>query len=100
MMNDHAPRLRAQQRQAAEAAAAESLNALAAPLFCAIAVAVLLLVASGVRHVWMQWRDIQQQNEMMMQCLNGRPLALGKAVLRCHISDYKLVDLSAKGDQP
>jgi uncharacterized protein HemX len=99
-MNDHASRIHAQQQQAEENAAMESLKNLAAPLFGAVAVAVLLLAASGVRYGWAQWQDMQRQNDAMMQCLNGRPLALGKAVLRCQISSYELVDMGGKGDQP
>jgi hypothetical protein len=99
-MNDHASRIHAQQQQAAEIAAVESLRNLAAPLFGAVAVAVLLLAASGIRYGWAQWQEMQQQNNAMVQCLNGQPLALGKAVLRCQISSYELVDMSGKGDQP
>ena len=91
MLNDHAPRIRAQQLQAAENAAMENLEQRSAPLMWAMCVAVLLIAADGLYSRWQQYTEMAAQNEAMIQCINGRTIGLGDAVLRCEVREIKLV---------
>lgn len=98
---DHAPRILALQRAAAEAAAMEPLNKYAYPLFGVIAVLFAIIFSDIAWHVWNTWRDTQRQNEVMVMCLNGHPVALGRAIVRCQIEEYKLVaSLAQQEEQP
>lgn len=102
-MTDHAPRLMAQQRRAAELAAMQELSERAAPLFwpvflLAIAVAfgvvksafgsdILYYADIAARAV-----DMAAQNETLVQLMNGQAFSLGDdGVLRCQIIKYDLV---------
>lgn len=91
MLNDHAPRIRAQQLQAVENAAMENLEQRSAPLMWAMYVVALLLAADGLHSGWQQYADLAAQNEAMIQCINGSAIGLGDAVLRCEVRDIKLV---------
>lgn len=91
MLNDHAPRIRAQQLQAAENAAMEDLEQRGAPLMWAMCVVALLLAADGLHSGWQQYADLAAQNEAMIQCLNGKAIGLGDSVLRCEIVHHKLL---------
>lgn len=102
-MNDHAPRLMAQQQRAAELAAMQELSERAVPLFwplfmMAVAVAfgvvesafgggIIYYADIAVRAV-----DMAAQNEALIQCMNGQAFSLGdEGVLRCQIIKYDLV---------
>lgn len=91
MLNDHAPRIRAQLQQAAENAAMEDLEQRSAPLMWAMCVVVLLMAVDGLHSGWQQYAELAVQNEVMIQCLNGNAIGLGDAVLRCEIVHHKLV---------
>lgn len=91
MLNDHAPRIRAQQLQAAENAAMEDLEQRSAPLMWAMCVVALLMAMDGLYGSWQQYAELAAQGEVMIQCLNGKAIGLGDAVLRCEIVHHKLV---------
>lgn len=96
MTIDHAPRIRAQQQQAAEDAAIKELENRTAPLFFAVylaaAAAVFGPAVDGLGQWAAHYADMAAQNEAMVQCLNGRAISMGgEAVLHCEVVQYKLV---------
>lgn len=90
-MKDHAPRIRAQQQQEVENAESQALASRAAVLFWAIYVALALLIAGWIVDAWHSRCEQVSQNEALAQCLNGRAIAIGDAVLRCKVSNHRLV---------
>lgn len=90
-MNDHAPRIHAQQQQTAENAAMEDLEQRSAPLLWSMYVVALLMVANGVSGGWKQYAELAAQNEAMIQCINGEAIGLGDNVLHCEMREIKLI---------
>lgn len=95
MTTDHAPRIIAQQQQAAENAAIEELETRTAPLFWAVYLvtfaAVFVIAVDG----WQHYKTLAAEHEYLVSCLNGQSVGMGDAVLRCQVSQYHLV-----GGQP
>ena len=102
-MNDHAPRINAQQQQAAERETARDLAQRAAPLFWPVfmmAGAVALSFAESAfggyvayyADIAVRVADMAAQNEALVQCMNGQAFSLGdEGILRCQIIKYELV---------
>jgi len=90
-LKDHAPRIRAQQQQAEENAAMEDMEQRGAPLMWAMCVVALLTAADGLYGSWQQYAELAAQGEVMIQCLNGKAIGLGDAVLHCELREIKLV---------
>ena len=102
-MFDHAPRIRAQQQQAAESAAMKELSERAVPLFWPVfmmAAAVALGVVENAfgsdiiyyADIAVRAVDMAAQNEALVQCMNGQAFSLGdEGILRCQIIKYELV---------
>lgn len=99
MLNDHAPILREQQRREAENAYMKELERHSAPLLwmflCAIVLAAVFGLLDGLlqKHQYekeyaalkAKHAELAAQNEAFIRCLNGQPVGLGDAVLRCRI---------------
>lgn len=100
-MFDHAPRLRAEQQQAADLAAIEDLERRSAPLQWAVILAVLvicLVQAAEQLHAHVErYIDLAAQEEALVQCLNGRMLRVGGAFVRCEVQEIQMVSM---GEQP
>lgn len=95
---DHAPRILALQRIEAETAAMAELERIGAPLLWTMYLAAALFALALSTDAWHRYRELAAQNDVMVQCLNGHPVALGNsAILHCQISEYRLVAL---GGQP
>lgn len=97
-MTDHYPRILAQQQQAAESAAIEELEQRAAPLIglvYALAFAAVLIIAvdgwGRYKELAAYYTELEAQHEKLVQCINGKTFLLGDAVMRCEVSNYKLV---------
>lgn len=95
-MKDYAPRLMAQQQQAADQAAIDQLESMAAPLMMAIRTAAIALCLYGIyvasaSHVE-QYLELAANQEAFVQCMNGHALSLGgDAVLHCEVHQYQLI---------
>lgn len=94
-MIDHAPRLRAQQQQEQENAEIAELEARSMPLQWAIYAAVVIFALNvafdSVLAHFERVADLAATNEAMVQCLKGKAIGLGDAVLRCDVREYQLV---------
>lgn len=104
MLNDHAPKLREQQRCEAENAFMEELERHSAPLLWTVLSAIFMASALGLVDGLLQKHqfekeyaalsarhaELKQQNEAFVQCLNGRPIALGNEVLICRIKNHEV----------
>ena len=95
-MIDHAPRIRAEQQQAADQSAIDDMERRSAPLQWAVLFATIALCAAlaidslheYVQHV----TDMAATNEVFAQCLNGQTIGIGASgVLRCEVREYKLI---------
>ena len=105
MLNDHSPRLRAQQQQALENAAMDEMEKRAAPLLMAVLIVVLAVtvsalansVGTAVRH----YSELVAVNEAMVTCMNGVTISLGDGELMCEVRQYKKLvsGLAAAGGQ-
>lgn len=98
-MNDHASRIRAQQENQAELAAIAELEQRTAPLIWmvyAVAFAVVLLIAADgwarYKELADYYAELEATHEKLVQCINGQTFLLGDAVMRCQVSNYKLVE--------
>lgn len=101
MNNDHAPRIRAQQQQAADQEAIEELERRSAPLLWAVfaaafAVSMSFAVDGLSAHVE-RYTDMAATSEAFAQCLNGRMIKLGGAFVQCEVREIQLVSM---GEQP
>ena len=102
-MNDHAPRINAQQQRIAENAAMQELSKRATPLFWPVfmmAGAVALSFAESAFGGYIAYYadiavrvvDLAATNEALVQCMNGQAFSLGdEGILRCQIIKYDLV---------
>lgn len=103
-MIDHAQRLRTQQQQALENAAIEELEKRSAPLlwmvYAVTIVTVLSIAANQAASFADRYADMAAQNDVLVQCLNGHPISMGDAVLRCDVREYKLVAGLTQEAQP
>jgi uncharacterized protein HemX len=102
-MNDHAKTIREQQH-AQENAVIEALEQRGAPFLWAWIFAMCIAAGVGlwngyqklveteeqVKALSARYVELQQQNEAFVQCLNGRPIALGNEVLRCRIKKQEV----------
>lgn len=95
MTTDHAPRIIAQQQQAAENAAIDELEKRTAPLFWAVYLVTFAAVFAIAVDGWQHYKSLAAEHEHLVQCLNGQAVGMGDAVLRCQVSQYHLV-----GGQP
>lgn len=84
-MNDRAPALHAQQRAEEENRIIAELDKHAAPLHWMVLVIVAILTASQLWQGWKHYADLAAANEAMVQCLNGRMVGIGDAVVRCDV---------------
>lgn len=98
---DHAPRIRAQQQAEIENAEMELLEQRSAPLLWAVFMAVMVLslgqAVHGVHDHLQRDAEEARNSKALVQCLNGKPLRLGSALVRCEVREFKLV--TALGDQ-
>lgn len=97
-MNDYAKTIR-QQLQEAENAAMEELEQRGAPFLWACIFAMVIAAGIGLwngyqKHIAIEeeyaqlsarYAELDRQNSMFLLCLNGQPIGLGDAVLRCRI---------------
>lgn len=97
-MIDHAPRILAQQRQAAELEAINELETRGAPLiwlvYAAAFAAVLSMAIDGwQRHEAMaiRYASMAAANEALVKCIKGQAIGMGDAVMRCSVREYKLL---------
>lgn len=86
MLIDHAPRIRAEQQQAADNAAIADLERRSAPLrlACFVAAAALSLgaAAEAVHDHLQRDAELAAQGEAFAQCLNGRTCR-DNAIVKC-----------------
>lgn len=91
MFNDHAPYLLQKQREEKENAEMDDLARRSAPLLWAVYLAVVIaaigMADSHIEH----YLEMAAQNEALVQCLNGQPIELDNAILRCEIVHHQLV---------
>lgn len=94
-MIDHAPRIRAEQQQAAENAAIEDLERRSAPLLWAVYMAVMVLslgyAAESVQTHIQRVAELAAQGEAFAQCLNGQTYMIESVVVRCDLQERQLV---------
>lgn len=94
-MNDHAPRIRAQQQAQIENKIIADLEKRAAPLQWALMLAVIAVILAGIveqSHDFFQhYTELAHTNEAMVQCLNGQTIGLGSGLLRCEVREFQLV---------
>ncbi len=95
-MIDHAPYFRARARAEQENKEMAELEQCAAPLHWAIYLAIILLAASQLWDGWEDYLDMVAANEAMVQCLNGRTIGIGDAVMRCDVRQIVGASLLAK----
>lgn len=84
-MIDHAPAFHARQREEEENRIIEELDKHAAPLHWMVLVIVAILLASQAWEGWHHYTDLAAANEAMVQCMNGRMVGIGDAVVRCEV---------------
>lgn len=99
MLDDHYQRICTQQQQDAENAAMEEMGKYAAPLLWVILVCVLAVLASNVATFVSHYHGLVAVNKAMAQCINGRSISLGDAVLDCKVQEYRLVSGLAQRGQ-
>lgn len=94
-MNDHAPRLRAQQQKELENAEMAELERRSAPLMWATCATILIMafcaMADGVIEHFNEYAELAAQQEAMIQCINGKAIGLDDAMLRCEVRKYQLI---------
>lgn len=102
-MIDHAPRIRAEQQQAADQAAIEELERRAAPLQWAVYLAVLVLslgyAAESVQAHIKRVAELAAQGEAFAQCLNGKAYMIDNAVVRCDVREQRQLVAGIGGAQ-
>jgi hypothetical protein len=87
MLNDHAPRIRALQKQAAENLAIEEMERRSAPLFWVVLSALIVILISATADHIEHHLEMVEQGEVLVQCLNGKSIELGDALLRCQVKE-------------
>lgn len=108
-MNDYAKKYHENRRIERENAYMDELEKSAEPLLWTMYWVVAAVVATVILQAYQQHCDIVAQNDILVQCLNGKAIALGDApargtpsdarprsgldaaVLRCNITEYPLV---------
>ncbi len=92
---DHLPRLLAMEKQASEEAAIRDMEQRSAPLLWTVYVVTLVVALSlavdGVSAHITRIADLAATQEALVQCIKGRAIGIDGAVLRCEVSEYKLV---------
>lgn len=96
-MTDHYPRIRAQERRAAELAEIKELETCVAPLIWLVYTALFLIVMGIAVDGWKRYQEmaayyteLTAEHEAMVQCLKGRAFRIDKnEELRCVISKQK-----------
>lgn len=84
-MNDHAPAFNALKKAEEENRIIAELDKHAEPLHWMLLVAVVILLASQAWKGWQHYADLAAANEAMVQCMNGRMVGIGDAVVRCDV---------------
>lgn len=87
MLIDHATRINTLKKQAAENAAIDDMERRSAPLFWVVISALIISVLGATADHIKHHREMVEQGEVMVQCLNGKAIALGNALLRCQIKE-------------
>lgn len=97
-MIDHAPRIRALHENEAELAAIAELEQRTAPLIWmvyAVTFAVVLFIAADgwgrYKELAAYYAELAADHEKLVQCIKGKAFLLDGAVMRCEVSNYKLV---------
>lgn len=98
-MIDHAPRILAQARQAAQQEqdqlAITELERRSAPLLWCTFVAIIVLsiatLADATSDHFGHDQDTERTNAIFAQCLNGKAIKLGDSILHCEVHHYDLV---------
>lgn len=95
MMIDHAPRIRAEQQQAADQSAIDDMERRSAPLLWAVYLVVLVLslayAAEGTQAHIQRVTELAAQGEAFAQCLNGHTYMIENVVVRCDVQTRQLV---------
>lgn len=92
MMQDHCNRIREQQRIERENAAIEAMDTQIKPLVWSVLLAAGLLLSASLLDAVKNHLEMKRQNEVLVQCLNGRTVSLGDdAMLRCQVDEIRLV---------
>ncbi|ADE10437.1 hypothetical protein Slit_0195 [Sideroxydans lithotrophicus ES-1] len=86
-MIDHAPRINAQRQAAQENAEMADMEKRAAPLHWALIIALVVVISSSLWDGWKHYADVAAQSEALVQCLNGRTIGIGGAVVRCEVRE-------------
>lgn len=90
-MNDYAKKYHEARRIERENAYMDELEKSAEPLLWMMCWVIAAVVTAVLWQAYQQHCDIVAQHEVLVQCLNGKAIALGDAVLRCDMTDYQLV---------
>lgn len=94
-MIDHAPRILAQQKAARENAEMAELEQRSAPLhwavICAVLVITLAQAVDSLSSYIERYTALAVQEEVFVQCLNGKLLKLGGAFVHCDVREIQLV---------
>ncbi len=88
-MNDHAPRIRAQQQQAAELEVIKELETRVAPLIWLVYAAAFAAVLGIALHGWQKYAELYAEHEAMVKCINGQAVGVDTAVMRCTLRENK-----------
>lgn len=88
-MIDHAPRIRAQQQQAAELEAIKELETRVAPLIWLFYAVAFFAVLSMAVHGWQNYAELAAEHEAMVKCINGQAVGVDTAVMRCTLRENK-----------
>ncbi len=87
-MIDHAPRIRAEEKQADDQSAIDELERRAAPLQWALIIAVAVISAAGLADqassFAAHYMDLSIANEKLVQCMNGGLINVGGVFVSCN----------------
>lgn len=84
-MIDHAPAFHARQRAEEENRIIADLERHSAPLQWSLIVALCIFLASQVWEGWEYYADMAADNEAFVQCMNGKVIGIGDAVMKCQV---------------
>jgi hypothetical protein len=90
-MIDHAKEFHARAKAEKENAVMAELEKHVVPMQWMVLVVVVMLCVAQLYDGWHYVADMTAQNEAMLQCINGKTLMLGDAMLRCEVSQVQLV---------
>lgn len=82
---DHWLRIRAEQQAEEENRIIAELDKHAAPLHWMLLIVGAILLTSQAWKGWHHYADLAAANEAMVQCMNGRMVGIGDAVVRCDV---------------